>query len=55
MTEVAVKTISAEALAVDKVRFLQEAAIMGQFRHPNVVRLNGVSIEQNTVSTNSHP
>ena len=26
----------------DKVRFLQEAAIMGQFRHTNIVRLYGV-------------
>ena len=26
----------------EKVRFLQEAAIMGQFSHPNVVKLYGV-------------
>ena len=26
----------------DKVRFLQEAAILGQFQHPNIVRLHGV-------------
>lgn len=26
----------------DKVKFLQEAAIMGQFSHPNIVKLHGV-------------
>ena len=26
----------------EKIRFLQEAAINGQFRHPNVVQLMGV-------------
>ena len=26
----------------EKVKFLQEAAILGQFRHPNVVKLMGV-------------
>ena len=26
----------------ESVKFLQEAAIMGQFRHPNIVRLHGV-------------
>ena len=26
----------------DRVKFLQEAAIMGQFRHPNVVTLHGM-------------
>ena len=31
-----------QVVEADKVRFLQEAAIMGQFRHPNIVRLFGV-------------
>jgi len=26
----------------DEVKFLQEAAIMGQFKHPNVIKLHGV-------------
>ena len=26
----------------DKVKFLQEAAIMAQFRHPNVIQLYGI-------------
>ena len=39
--EVAVKTIQSDS-EEEKVKFLQEAAIMGQFRHPNVVKLMGV-------------
>ena len=40
--EVAVKTLKKGVTEEDKVRFLQEAAISGQFQHPNVVRLQGV-------------
>ena len=40
--EVALKTLQSDSAEVDKVRFLQEAAIMGQFQHPNVVKLYGV-------------
>ena len=40
--EVAVKTLKREASEEDAIRFLQEAAIMGQFRHPNIVELLGV-------------
>ena len=40
--EVAVKTLKRGASEEDAVRFLQEAAIMGQFRHPNIVELLGV-------------
>ena len=40
--EVAVKTLKRGASEEDTVRFLQEAAIMGQFRHPNIVELLGV-------------
>ena len=39
MKEVAVKTLT-DSLNI--VRFLQEAAIMAQFKHPNVVTLYGV-------------
>ena len=39
---VAVKTLKPGSGETDKLRFLQEAAINGQFRHPNVVRLIGV-------------
>ena len=40
--EVAVKTLTDEAEETEKVKFLQEAAIMGQFHHPNVLKLHGV-------------
>ena len=40
--DVAVKTLKPDSKEEDKVKFLQEAAIMGQFSHPNVVRLFGV-------------
>ena len=40
--ELAVKTMRVELPEEEKVRFLQEAAIMGQFFHPNVVKLYGV-------------
>ena len=40
--DVAVKMLNCKASEEATVRFLQEAAIMGQFRHPNIVRLHGV-------------
>ena len=40
--EVAIKTLRTAAQEADKVKFLQEAAINGQFRHPNIVQLHGV-------------
>ena len=40
--EVAVKMLLPGPTSQDTVRFLQEAAIMGQFRHPNIVQLLGV-------------
>ena len=40
--DVAVKTLRPSAKETDKVKFLQEAAVNGQFRHPNIVRLHGV-------------
>ena len=39
---VAIKTLRSGAREDEMVKFLQEAAIMGQFRHPNIVRLHGV-------------
>ena len=45
--DIAVKTLKPGSTEHDKVKFLQEAAINGQFRHPNVVKLIGVvTIEQ---------
>lgn len=40
--EVAVKTLRVGVTEKERVKFLQEAAIMGQFSHPNVVKLHGV-------------
>ena len=40
--EVAVKQLQPGASETDELMFLQEAAINGQFRHPNVVQLIGV-------------
>ena len=40
--EVAVKQLRPGATEEEKIKFLQEAAINGQFRHPNVVKLMGV-------------
>ena len=40
--DVAIKTLKPESPEEEKVKFLQEAAIMGQFHHPNIVELHGV-------------
>ena len=40
--DVAVKTLKVEASEEEIVKFLQEAAINGQFHHPNIVKLHGV-------------
>ena len=40
--EVAIKTLKPGSDEMDQVKFLQEAAIMGQFKHPNVIKLYGV-------------
>ena len=43
--EVAVKTLNEGSQVEDRVKFLQEAAFMGQFKHPNVVEMHGVVTE----------
>ena len=48
--EVAVKTLKPGSSESDRVRFLQEAAIMGQFNHPHVVKLYGVVTVEDPVS-----
>lgn len=48
--EVALKMLSQESESVSRVRFLQEAAIMAQFRHPNIVSLYGVVSKDEPVS-----
>ena len=49
-SEVAVKMLNGTSSDIDKVKFLQEAAIMAQFRHPNVVFLYGVVSKGDPVS-----
>ena len=44
-TEVAVKTLNDKSNEKDRLRFLQEAAIMCQFDHQNVVKLHGIVTE----------
>ena len=46
----AVKTLKEGSKEEDRVKFLQEAAIMGQFKHPNVVTMYGVVKEREPVS-----
>ena len=43
--EVAVKTLNTDASDKNQLRFLQEAAIMCQFDHQNVIKLHGVVTE----------
>ncbi len=48
--EVAVKTLKEGSKEEDKVKFLQEATIMSQFEHPNVVKVHGVVKDGEPVS-----
>ena len=43
--EVAVKMLDTDTSDKDKLKFLQEAAIMCQFDHQNVIKLHGVVTE----------
>ena len=47
--EVAVKTLSANPHIDDKVMFLQEAVIMCQFRHKNVIKMHGLVTDEEPV------
>ena len=47
--EVAVKTMENGSSGDDRIKFLQEAAIMGQFNHPNIVKILGTIIDENEV------
>ena len=45
--EVAVKTLEDGTDEEERVKFLQEAAIMGQFcRHPNILKILGVVLDE---------
>ncbi len=48
-TRVALKSIKQDCDSKDRVKFLQEAAITAQFRHPNIIQLYGVVVESQQV------
>ena len=47
---VAVKSLKENASEEDRVKFLQEAALMGQFSHENIVGMYGVVTVTSPVS-----
>ena len=47
--QVAVKTLNSQCSESDRVKFLREAAIMGQFEDNFIVRLFGVVLEDDNV------
>ena len=49
-TQVAIKTLHEDSSGRGKVRCLQEAAMMTQFHHPNVVTLHGIIKENDKVN-----
>ena len=49
--DVAIKMLRAEASEEERIKFLQEAAIMGQFHHANIVMLHGMVTLAEPVST----
>ena len=51
--EVAVKTLSNQHGPDGRTKLLQEAAIMSQFRHPNVVKLYGIVCDEHQVGLHS--
>ena len=53
--DVAVKTLKEGSGEEDRIKFLQEAAIMGQFKHPNVVTMYGVVTEGEPVRHQRSP
>ena len=50
---VAVKILKEEAKEEDRIKFLQEAAIMGQFRDPNMVTIHGIVHEDESVESDN--
>ena len=48
--DVAIKMLKVGSKEKDIVNFLKEAALMGQFRHPNVIRLLGAVTVDDPVS-----
>ena len=48
--EVAVKSLADGSTEEKRIQFLQEAAIMGQFKHPNVITLHALLMEDELVN-----
>ena len=48
--QVAVKTLKEGCEELERIKFLQEAAIMSQFKHTNVVTMHGVITSGEPVS-----
>ncbi len=48
--KVAVKTLKEGTGEEGRIKFLQEAAIMGQFKHPNVICMYGLIADGEQVS-----
>ena len=42
LIDVAIKKLKENFAKEEKVKFLQEGAIMGQFHHPSIVKLHGI-------------
>lgn len=52
--EVAVKTLKNMASEQEKIKFLQEAAIMGQFDHPYIIQIFGIVVAKKEVRMYVH-
>ena len=48
--DIAIKVLKSQSSVTEKIKFLQEAAIMGQFHHSNIVQLYGMVTERESVS-----
>ena len=48
--DIVVKSLKSNAPQEEKIKLLQEAVIMGQFHHPNILQFYGVVNEGATVS-----
>ena len=44
--DVAIKYLKDEASEEERIKFLQEAAIMGQFGHPNILQMLALSYDE---------
>ena len=51
--DVALKTLKSNGTQLEKVKLLQEGAIMAQFMHPNILSLYGLVCKGGPVSTDA--